>query len=101
MTQIYYGNGIDHVDGTTVGLGIEPKIIIMRWCTNDWNTNIQFRVWVDPNLESTDYFYITGMSATEVSANSSPTNDFIVEGTKFTYSCRHVTERYMNYIAIG
>lgn len=83
-------------------LGFEPKVIIMRWCINDWYGNFHTIVWVNPKLENTDKFYIfaAGTEQATISWKSSPPNYMIVEGTKFTYTYG-VSERYMNYIAIG
>lgn len=100
--KVFYGNGTDHPQNTPIDLGFEPKIIIMRWCFNDWISNYEMRVWVSPELENTFRFYVhaAGNDNARITTQSEPPSDFIINGTIFTYTS-YTSPRYMNFIAIG
>ena len=102
-SYVKYGGGENEDPANGIDLGFEPKIIILRWCTNDWNTNLQFRVWVSEELVD-DYgvsmMYITGESNTNVIASNTAQSNISVSGTKFTFT-GGPRLLYFNYLAIG
>ena len=82
-------------ESTTIELGFEPKFIITRVCTNDWNSNAKIDIWDGLGL---DPFNVSS-SNTSMSISSNKISRITVSGTTFTHT--NATNKYFAYVAIG